>query len=67
MNDTFHAEVKGHKYKLNYFEAERLCQVLGASLASLDQLKAAWEAGMEWCRYLTLAFFKSILFFLSLF
>ena len=60
VNGTFQARVNGHRYNLTYFEAERLCQVLGASLASLDQLKAAWQAGMQLCRYLTSPFKKTV-------
>ena len=36
--------------KLNYYEAERLCEMLGAILASLEQLTAAQEAGLNRCR-----------------
>ena len=35
--------------KLNFFEAEKLCTLLNASLASFDQLFAAWEAGLNVC------------------
>lgn len=38
------------RYQLNYFEAERLCQIHQATLASLDQLTQAWQAGLELCR-----------------
>ncbi|XP_068701237.1 stabilin-2-like [Montipora foliosa] len=37
-------------YRLNYFEAQRLCQIHEATLASLDQLTQAWQAGLELCR-----------------
>jgi len=40
------------RYQLNYFEAERLCGIHGATLASVEQLTAAWEEGLEQCRYL---------------
>ena len=38
------------RYKLTFYEAQRLCEIVGATLASYDQLYKAWEAGMEWCR-----------------
>ena len=38
------------RYQLNYFEAERLCQIHQATLASLDQLTQAWQSGLELCR-----------------
>ena len=37
-------------YKLNFFEAQRLCEILGATLATYDQLYKAWEAGMQQCK-----------------
>lgn len=38
------------KLQLNYFEAMRLCEILNGSLATLDQLTAAWQAGLQICR-----------------
>ena len=35
---------------VNYYEAERLCEMLGAILASLEQLTAAHAAGLNQCR-----------------
>jgi hypothetical protein len=32
-------------------EAEPLCRAFGAELASYDQVKAAYEAGADWCNY----------------
>ena len=48
FQSIFHAKVD--RYKLNYFEAERLCEILDASLASWGQLTAAWEAGLQLCQ-----------------
>ena len=35
--------------RLNFYEAEKLCKLLNATIASYDQLYAAWEAGAEHC------------------
>ena len=48
VRNVFHANVG--RYQLNYFEAERLCEMLGATMASFEQLTAAWEAGLQMCR-----------------
>ena len=45
---VFYAAVD--KAKMNYYEAERLCEMLGAILASLDQLTAAHKAGLNQCK-----------------
>ena len=37
------------RYKLNYYDAKRLCALLGATQATYNQLYAAWEAGLELC------------------
>ena len=46
---VFHAEANGI-YKLNFYEAERLCELLGATLASYDQLDQAYKAGYGLCQ-----------------
>jgi len=35
----------------NYYDAEPLCQALGAELANYDQVKDAWQHGADWCNY----------------
>lgn len=45
--DVFHAAIG--RYELNYHDAQRLCQMKGAALASYDQLHAAWQDGLELC------------------
>ena len=40
----------GNKLQLNYFEAMRLCEILNGSLATLNQLTAAWQAGLQICK-----------------
>lgn len=35
----------------NYYDAEPLCQALGAELANYDQVKQAWKKGADWCNY----------------
>ena len=37
------------RYRLNFYDAERVCELLGASLATYGQLYAAWAAGLEHC------------------
>ena len=44
VKNVFYARV-GIK-QLNYFEAERLCEMYGANLAYLNQLQAAYDAGL---------------------
>ena len=44
---VFHANVG--RYQLNFYEAERLCEILGGRLATYDQLHRAWENGYERC------------------
>lgn len=48
---VFHAEVTGKRYQLNYYEAQRLCEINRATLATYDQLFAAWKVGLELCLY----------------
>ena len=50
VNGVFLAKVNGGNYALNFYEAERLCGLLGATLASYDQLYRAWQAGLGTCR-----------------
>ena len=38
-------------YSLTFNDAQRLCELLGATLATYDQLYTAWEAGLQRCRY----------------
>ena len=38
-------------YSLTFNDAQRLCALLGATLATYDQLYTAWEAGLQRCRY----------------
>ncbi|KFP57047.1 Hyaluronan and proteoglycan link protein 3, partial [Cathartes aura] len=37
------------KYRLNFHEAERVCQEQGAILATFNQLFQAWSEGLDWC------------------
>ncbi|XP_020911740.1 uncharacterized protein LOC110249510 [Exaiptasia diaphana] len=38
-------------YSLNYYEAQRVCEIFGARLANLNQLTAAWKTGYDKCSY----------------
>ena len=37
------------RYNLNYENAKRFCDLLGAPLATYNQLYTAWQAGLERC------------------
>jgi hypothetical protein len=37
--------------KFTYYDAEPLCNALGAELATYEQVKDAWEIGADWCNY----------------
>ncbi|XP_064578119.1 hyaluronan and proteoglycan link protein 3 [Zonotrichia leucophrys gambelii] len=37
------------QYRLNFHEAERVCQDQGAILANFNQLFQAWSEGLDWC------------------
>lgn len=39
------------KNEYSYYDAEALCSALGAELATIDQVKAAYEKGADWCNY----------------
>ncbi|CAH3145926.1 unnamed protein product, partial [Porites evermanni] len=39
------------RYNLNYYDARRFCELLGATIATYHQLYVAWEAGLEHCKY----------------
>ena len=39
------------KNEYSYYDAEALCSALGADLATIDQVKVAYEKGADWCNY----------------
>ena len=45
------------RYQLTFYEAQRLCEILDATLASYNQLYKAWETGMEQCKYVNYSLF----------
>lgn len=47
VEGVFHASVG--RYKLNFYDAQRVCEIRGATLATYDQLYAAWSAGLDHC------------------
>jgi len=49
LEDVFQASVG--RYNLNYYDAQRVCEIHGATLATYDQLHYAWSAGLEKCAY----------------
>ena len=57
VQGVFHAKVG--RYKLNFYDAQRLCEILGATLATYNQLYTAWAAGYQACEYVKLKFLHS--------
>ena len=60
VEGVFHASVG--RYNLNYYDAQRVCEIRGAALATYNQLHDAWSAGLEFCAYVShfvLVFFFS--------
>ena len=50
VEGVFHGQaVSG--YNLNFDNAKRFCELLGAKLATYNQLHAAWQAGLQRCRF----------------
>ena len=37
------------RYRLNYYDAQRFCELHGATLATQAQLLQAWNNGLEHC------------------
>lgn len=50
VTDITHATFNP-RYVFNFSEAMRVCQILGGSMASFDQMQVAWEAGFQKCRF----------------
>ncbi|XP_053576501.1 CD44 antigen [Bombina bombina] len=46
----FHVE-KGGRYRLTLEEAEEVCAALNSTLATIEQMKEAYDSGFETCRY----------------
>ncbi|XP_078370351.1 uncharacterized protein LOC144654127 [Oculina patagonica] len=40
---------ENQQHAFNYYDAERLCEIFEARLATYDQLFAAWQAGLQQC------------------
>jgi len=47
IQGVFHAAVG--RYALNFFDAQRVCEINAAALATYNQLYAAWEEGLQRC------------------
>uniref|UniRef100_A0A3B1JEC0 Link domain-containing protein n=1 Tax=Astyanax mexicanus TaxID=7994 RepID=A0A3B1JEC0_ASTMX len=46
------------RHSLNFTEAEELCKVLGATLASAEQLNASHATGLEMCSSSTYSYLE---------
>jgi len=42
-------QAKVGTYTLNFFDAQRVCEINGATLATYNQLYAAWQDGLQRC------------------
>ena len=63
VEGVFHASVG--RYNLNFYDAQRVCEIHGATLATYDQLYDAWSTGLEHCAYVihfVLVYFYFIFF-----
>lgn len=47
VQGVFHAQVG--TYALNFYDAQRICEINGAKLATYNQLYEAWEDGLQRC------------------
>ena len=47
VQGVFHAHVD--RYTLNFYDAQRICEINGAKLATYNQLYAAWDDGLQHC------------------
>ena len=63
VEGVFHASVG--RYNLNFYDAQRVCEIHGATLATYDQLYDAWSAGLQNCVYVNHFVLVYFFFFIS--
>ena len=54
------------KYKYNFSEAVRVCEILNGALATREQMQAAWDEGFQQCKWVCGLTKKGKVFFICL-
>ena len=57
ITDITYASFNPH-YMFNFAESKQVCKLLKGTLASLQQMQAAWDKGFQECRRVTFTVFR---------